>query len=143
MSSTTVPDAADLVTAYVEMLARVTRLQVGDAAAPGDQQATPDYPYLLVDVIPGGGSRGDLDNPDSVLDVVVQVTAVGRRRDQAHKAAVRAHQATLARTDTGWANPLGLRAGSELDREHQASGGVDREGDLFNAVERYVLTVAV
>lgn len=147
MAVTVVPNAADLITAVVDMLRATCRIPVGDGEAPvpvGDgEQVELDYPYLIVYPVGGGGSFGDVSNLDAGVEVVVQVSGVGRRRDQAQHAVERARQSILGRSSSGWANSLTVPSGTVLSRTFDSDGGVTPEGTVFTAVLRFRFSMSV
>lgn len=145
------PPVAYVTTALIEMLEDATSLEVGDSGAPLDATK----PYGIVDPIPGGGPDGDAANPDGTLYRIVQVTSVGATRLQAEAARDRFHSAILATNPSGFQHPIDAftlpgnapstltAAGlAVIGRSHVESGGVDYEGLLFNAHERYELWLA-
>lgn len=139
----TVPDRRVVTDAVITMLEGATGRPVGDFDAPGDGDS-PEYPYLVVTSIPGGGSSGIVGNPADTLTIVYQLTSVGLRRDQAEQLAARAHEAMLAIAPSGeWVHPISASGHSIGVREHDASGGTDFEGPVVNAVERYTVAASV
>jgi len=76
-----VKDHTDAIIAALEGFGLV----VGDGKAPANfQRLLEDGDgYVVVYSIPGGGTSGNLDDPNADAVLVYQVTCVGKRRDQA------------------------------------------------------------
>lgn len=92
-----VPQIRTLVSAVVDMLATATDLVVGDSQVPSDT----GIPYLIVYALPFGEPTPTLADPEALVDMLLQVTAVGLRRDQADGALDRARLAILGRQASG------------------------------------------
>ena len=117
-------------------------LLVGDAVTPdgvtNDAQGRPTTPYCIVYPMPSGGTSGPMSSPHADEDQVVQVTAVGRSREQAQWVADVAKTTLLA--------GLTLTGRSLLSRPRLDVGnGVQRDDatagpPLFHAVARYRFT---
>lgn len=144
----TAPDVGATITAVISMLEAATGRPVGDHQAPGRDDRPPSLPYAVVEHVPGGTTAGSAATSIDTIGVVVQVTSVGERRDQASALAHRVLVAMTARDEAGWKWPLtvenlhGETAARVLDRRHETAGGVDREGPLFNAIDLYLVTVS-
>ncbi len=139
----TVPNANHATAAVIVALAQATGRPFGDGQAPDPERGEPDYPYGIVEVIPGGQAYGDCGQPSSMLDLVVQVTCVAPTREGAAALGARAFQVLLAKVPDGFAKPITPAAPTRvMNRVHDSSGGVAREGILFNAIDRYVLTLS-
>lgn len=145
------PDARHITDAVIVMLADAVGRPVGDHQAPGDDKTPPSLPYLVVESEPGGTMAGSVSNRHDSRLFLFTLTAVGERRDQAQALAQRAVNAVVDRDPVhrGWRCPLdpvddsNQPAARIVDRRHEASGGVDREGPLFNAVETVAVVASV
>lgn len=144
MPPTTSVDRRPVTSAIVAMLAAAHGRPVGDGEAPADTT----LPYSVVFEVPGGGFEGPaFAAPDADAAFVYQVTSVGERRDQAGWMADQNRRALLGRDAAGVfvhaiASEDLTAAGLVVDeRQPQATGGVDREGRVFNASDRYVVVV--
>lgn len=114
-------------------------LLVGDAVAPDaithDTQGRLTSPYCIVYPMPSGGTSGPMSAPHADEDMVVQVTAVGRTREQAQWVADTAKATLLAGisiTGRALSSRPGLDVGSGLQRDDDTAGP-----PLFYAVHRY------
>lgn len=139
-----IPNADHAFDAVLTMLRKATGKQWGDDIAPGADTTVLDDPYGIVELVPGGGViEGDIGQPSSMMAIVVQLTSVARTRKGATALAARAHQAMLSMGPAGYSDPIVPAPPTlVLSRRHDSSGGVDREGPLFNAAERYVLVLS-
>lgn len=123
----------------IRALAAGTEKQVGDREAPPDAE----FPFYIVQAIPGGGTSGSLRHPDADVAFVYQVTSVGEARIQAEAAADRARDVVLGRNSKG---RFKHAMSGISDRSLDSFGGDDGpEGELtrelFSSAERYVLYV--
>lgn len=118
-------------------------LRVGTGRAVGDGEAPADrtLPYLVGHVIPGGTLDGSMGDPYEDLAITVQVNAVGGSRDQAQYAQTAARSVILGRVNGEWATPIAGDGWRVIFREYDADGGVDREGTVATAIDRYRLHV--
>lgn len=134
----------DVVTALVAMLEATLPHPVGDGQPPDG-----DPPYYIVYVLPGLGYTGPpLSAPDEDARMVVQVTSVGSRRDQAMRLASLARDAMLGRDGSG-SFQTSIAGGTFVVVGRWPDGGsaeVDYEGNppnrLFTARDRYGLHVS-
>lgn len=142
---------ANVTDALIAMLGTVTSKHIGDADAP----TADGMPYAVVTPLPGGSSEGDIANPDGTMHRIIQITSVGATRWQAEAMRDMCHQAVLARNANGFIHPIdaytenGATKSLATDvglavvgRAHDSSGGVDADGTVFNAHERYDLWVS-
>jgi hypothetical protein len=150
------PALAEVTAAVVTMLRTALGKPVGDGQAPPD--GVESQGYAVVHVIPGGYSYGDLGHPDGQTSLVIQVSYVGITRIQAQQGADRCRAAILGRVSGTGAftcpintfaynlggSPKSLSADVGVQVWHRSldmDGGVDAEGPLFNAIQRYELAV--
>lgn len=107
---------------------------VGDGEPP---KGPLDLPYLILYPIPGGSVSGPAW-ADASRDAtfVYQVTSVGDSREQCEKLADRVRPRMLA---GGFTMPGAVVGSSWLD----SSGGVDQEGALFSAADRFAFALTV
>lgn len=139
-----VPNSDHAIDALLHTLRAGTGRPWGDEEAPDPPVGDPDYPYGFLELIPGGEVYGDVGQPSSMRDIVVQLTAVAPTRKGATALAARAFQVMLAMAADGYTSAITPAPPTVvISREHDSSGGVLREGPLHNAVDRYVLTLSV
>lgn len=142
-----IPNADHVIDATLAMLRASTGKEWGDGTAPHPDTAELDADdvYGILEVIPGGGViDGDIGQPSSMIAVVVQLTTVAKTRKGATWLSSRAHQSMLNMGPSGYTAPITPAPPTVvISRRHDSTGGVDREGPVFNAVERYVLTASV
>lgn len=133
------PLRAPVTSALVDMLAATTRHPAGD----GDASFTGDeHPYTVVDALPGGVPGGHVGAPDTVADVVWQVTAVGETRAQAEGLMDRARTAILARDDSGaYVNALDALPTVVVARRWDGDGGLVVDAGVVNVSERFRFTI--
>lgn len=139
------PNADHAFEAVLATLRASTGMAWGDTDAPGAQRTIPDAtrPYGVAQIMPGGATGGDVAQPDGMRSIVVQLTAVAVTEKGARAAAERAHQTMLARGPGGFVAPITPAPPTYVvNRSFDSSGGVDREGPLYNSVARYVIDLA-
>lgn len=131
------------VTAAFVSLAAATGLPVGDHTAPVEVAGKP---WAIVYSISGGGLLdSNLAALEEGMDLIYQVTSVGRRRDQAEWLADRTRGVVVGRTAAGFSAPFPAIAGAKVaDRQLWGGlGGVEPSGDSPNQVwsvaERFLL----
>lgn len=74
------PDVREHTDAVITVLEALD-LKVGDAVWSGNPED--DAPYVVVYPIPGGSTSGTLGAPDDDAEIVIQVSCVGKSREQA------------------------------------------------------------
>lgn len=144
----------------IAMLTTVTGRPIGDQDRPFNDTEPATYPYGIVQVLYDAQRWPDAQAPDSTVEYVWQVTCIGQRRDQADAFADRCRRAILARSPgtagsvpAGFVNAIdcavsvdeaaaGMVAGTVINRRLDVSAGTEREGSLFNAIDRYALMLA-
>lgn len=128
------PSLQDLFDNLIATLAEGTERAVGDHVAPVTVAKDSDYPFLIVYHLPGGDFWGAplSSNPDANVDVAVQLSSVGRRRDQAQALLDRALRVMLERDATGAFRRPVIGVADVVPQG--GLGGVEREGAAPNAV---------
>jgi hypothetical protein len=125
------------------MLATVTNRPVGLNKAPApDENGKISSPWSIVYSIEGGGFSGPpLEDPHADATVVVQVTSVGRRDDQAEWQADKVRGAMLDRTSGALDHPITPPDGYKIMyvEPDGGPGGIDREGELYSIPERFAI----
>ena len=131
-----------LLTGIVSFVATRSSRPTGDGASPpgsGDER----YPFVVVYAIPGGSfPAGILETHGDHAELVIQLSCVGRRRDQADALLDRCRAALL---DHDIQIPV---AGHSvlLRQPYAGTGGIDSSGQpphrLFTATERFRIHVS-
>lgn len=133
---------SDILDGLVAFFADQSSRPVGDGAPPpgsGEER----YPFTTLYAIPGGSfPAGILETHGNQAEVVIQLSCVGRRRDQA--------DALLDRCRTAFLDhdiPIPVAGHRVLLREPYAgTGGIDSSGQpphrLFTATERFRIQVS-
>lgn len=93
----TTPEIRPVADALCAMLRTATGLTVGDSQVPSDTGT----PYLIVYPLPMGVAVPTLGNPEDGAELHFQVSAIGRRRDQADLAVDKARAAIFVRAGSG------------------------------------------
>ncbi len=138
----TVPNIDHTIDAVLHTLRAATGKSFGDGAAPDGERTTPTMPYGIVQMI-SATADGDTGQPSGMIMLVVQITTVAPTRKGATALAARIYQVMLTAGPTGYSTPIVPAPPTVvISRRHDSSGGTDRDGTLFNAPERYLLTLA-
>lgn len=121
----------ELVTDFIRMLRDATGVPIGDNAVPdefsGSVPSDKDYPYAIVYQVDGGYLDGPpLVRHDSHADIPVQVSSVGRTREQAHWMGDQIREAVLAQRDDG--TFVWKMTPDVAGRDIHTIGGIDSEG---------------
>lgn len=139
-----VPNVDHVIDAVLVALRKATGKEWADGLAPGADTTAPDpdEPYGYVELIAGGGALdGDVGQPSSMVQAVIQLTAVAPTRKGATWLAARGFETMLLMGPNGYSVPIVPAPPTVIiSRRHDSTGGVLREGPLFNAPQRYVLT---
>lgn len=134
----TQPDLRPLDDAVKAMLAAATD-RPGDLI---DAPAGASAPWWILERIDGGNVDGSVAEPGTLLTVVYQVTSVGTRHDQAVALADRVRRGFLELGPAGHTHPIAAAGLTIVARFPDWSGPVQPEGSVFNAIDRYRVTVS-
>lgn len=136
-----------IVTAALIDLLETTTIPIGDHTAPDEVAGKP---WAVVYSIPGGGLLDDnLAAVEDGMDLLYQVTSVGRRRDQAEWMADRARSTIIGRTSAGFSTTFPTITGLNVaDRQLWGGvGGVEPSGEaphqVWSVAERFLLRLVV
>lgn len=135
-------DRRPVTAAFIDLL-EITTLPIGDHTAPTEVAGKP---WAIVYSIPGGALRDDnLAAVENGIDLIYQVTSVGRRRDQAEWMADLVRTTVMARTSSGFTTAWPAMTGlSVADRQLLGGlGGVEPSGqsphELWSVAERFLI----
>lgn len=134
-----------IVTAALLTLLGTTTLPIGDHTAPAEVAGKP---WAVLYSIPGGDlSTDNLAAVEDGMDLIYQVTSVGRRRDQAEWMADLTRAKVVGRTAgafiAAWPAMTGLKV---ADRQMWGGvGGVEQSGEaphqVWSVAERFLIRV--
>lgn len=132
----------------IEILSVSTGKQFGDTLSPVARPEKGDFPYGIVDSIPGGNITGTMSAPDADADLIFQVTSCGLSAKQARWLSDRVRVTLLARNPNGTYQvaPQSPKGWDIAERRPYGGSPVPVPEDtytptVYNVPERFVLRV--
>lgn len=146
MTPTNPPQRRFLGNALLATLNGALPCKVGDGRAPEPDpgQQAPTLPYGVLDPRPGGQvfDAPLADGQMAMVTWIYQLTVVGDSRKHAEATQDRARSVLLSRDSGHFVNAITVTGLTVVDRAHDSFGETVPVGQLWQAVERFALTVA-